>query len=152
MEKFYGCGLPIPVTVEGCTILDLGCGTGRDVYVCSKLVGEKGPLIGVDMTEEQLEIARRHREAQSIKFGYKEPNVTFFQGYIKDLASMGIGHSSIDIVISNCVINLSPDKESVFSEIFRVLKPGGELYFSDIFADRRLPGLYAKTRFLWVNA
>jgi SAM-dependent methyltransferase len=140
VTKFYGCGSPIPVAAEGCTILDLGCGTGRDAYVCSKLVGESGDVIGVDMTEEQLEVARRHNQAQARKFGYSESNITFIQGFMEDLNILGIEDSSIDVVISNCVINLSPHKEKVFSEIFRVLKPGGELYFSDIFADRRLPG------------
>jgi SAM-dependent methyltransferase len=139
VEKFYGCGSPIPVAAEGCAILDMGCGTGRDVYVCSKLVGESGRVIGVDMTEEQLEVARRHSQAQAQKFGYSESNVTFIQGYMEDLTILDIENSSIDVVISNCVINLSPHKEKVFSEIFRVLRPGGELYFSDIFADRRLP-------------
>ena len=139
VEKFYGCGSPIPVAAEGCTILDLGCGTGRDVYVCSKLVGETGQVIGVDMTEEQLEVARRHQEQQARKFGYTQSNVKFLRGYMENLAALDIEDSAIDVVISNCVINLSPDKKSVFSEIFRVLKPGGELYFSDIFSDRRLP-------------
>lgn len=139
VEKFYGCGSPIPVSVEDCTILDMGCGTGRDVYVCSKLVGKTGHVIGVDMTEEQLEVARRHQDLQAKRFGYDQSNVTFLKGYMEDLAALDIKDSSVDVVISNCVINLSPDKERIFSEIFRVLKPGGELYFSDIFSDRRLP-------------
>ncbi len=139
VERFYGCGSPIPTAVKGRTILDMGCGTGRDVYVCSSLVGETGHVIGVDMTDEQLEVARRHQEIQAQRFGFKRSNVTFHQGFMEDLGELGIEDSSVDIVISNCVINLSPNKEKVFSEIFRVLKPGGELYFSDIFCDRRLP-------------
>jgi SAM-dependent methyltransferase len=119
--------------------LDLGCGSGRDVYVASKLVGEKGHVIGVDMTPEQLEIARKYQEEQRQQFGYAHSNVKFIDGYIEDLESAGIADDSVDVVISNCVINLSPYKEKVFSEIWRVLKPGGELYFSDVFADRRIP-------------
>lgn len=138
-DKFYGCGSPLPPLLEGMTVLDLGCGTGRDVYLASKLVGEKGQVIGVDMTAEQIEVAQRYRDEQAQRFGYTRSNVTFHHGYIEDLASFGIQDESIDVVISNCVINLSPYKEQVFSEIFRVLKPGGELYFSDVFADRRLP-------------
>ena len=139
IERSYGCGTPIPPLLGGRTVLDLGCGTGRDVYIASKLVGESGSVIGVDMTPEQLEVARRHEAEQMKKFGYRKSNVRFLQGYIEDLKSLGIGDGTVDVVISNCVINLSPDKEKVFSEIYRVLKKGGELYFSDIFADRRVP-------------
>ncbi len=138
LDRFYGCGSPIPPAIEGCTVLDLGCGTGRDVYLASRLVGEDGFVIGVDMTDEQLEVARRHRATQTKRFGFARPNVDFRQGYIEDLASMGIADNSVDVVISNCVVNLSPDKERVFTEIFRVLKPGGELYFSDVFSGRRI--------------
>jgi len=139
LERFYGCGSPIPAAIEGCTVLDLGCGSGRDVYLASKLVGPDGLVIGIDMTDEQLSVARRHLESQTSRFGFKKPNVDFRHGYIEDLAACGIADNSIDLVISNCVINLSPDKEQVFREIFRVLKPGGELYFADVFADRRMP-------------
>ena len=139
VERFYGCGSPIPPALEGCTVLDLGCGTGRDVYICSRLVGPGGHVIGLDMTDEQIEEARRHRDVQMRRFGYGDPNVSFVQGFMEDLAGAGIADNSVDVVISNCVINLSPDKGQVLREIFRVLKPGGELYFSDVFADRRLP-------------
>lgn len=137
--RFYGCGSPLPLALEGCTVLDLGCGTGRDCYVAAQLVGPSGRVIGVDMTEEQLDVARRNRDSHMDRFGYAEPNVTFHQGTIEDLAILGIADDSVDVVISNCVLNLSPEKEQTFAEIFRVLKPGGELYFSDVFADRRVP-------------
>ncbi len=139
LDRFYGCGSPIPLDIGGCTILDLGCGTGRDVYVASRLVGQEGRAIGIDMTEEQLKVARRHVEGHMRRFGYEHPNVEFRTGYIEDLQTAGIADDSVDIVISNCVINLSPEKPRVFEEIFRVLKPGGELYFSDVFSDRRVP-------------
>jgi len=139
LERFYGCGSPLPPALEGCTVLDLGCGTGRDVFLASRLVGPDGFVIGVDMTEAQLAVGRRHLAAQMRRFGYARPNVELRHGYIEDLASAGIADNSVDVVISNCVINLSPAKERVFAEIFRVLKPGGELYFADVFADRRLP-------------
>ena len=139
LEKFYGCGAPLPPALEGCTVLDLGCGTGRDVYLASRLVGPEGHVIGVDMTPEQLDVAERYIDEQTRRFGFAKPNVSFHRGLIEDLKGSGIKDNSVDVVISNCVINLSPRKDLVFSEIFRVLKPGGELYFSDVFADRRLP-------------
>ena len=138
-DKFYGCGSPIPPDLEGRTVLDLGCGTGRDVYMVSKLVGRTGRVIGVDMTEGQLDVARRHLDDQTRRFEFERPNIEFRRGYIEDLQSLGIADESVDVVISNCVINLSPDKRRVFSEIFRVLKPGGELLFADVFAGSRLP-------------
>jgi len=135
--KFYGCGSPIPGELNGKTVLDLGCGTGRDAYILSYLVGETGKVIGLDMTDEQLAVARKHIDTHMKKFGFQKPNVEFMQGYIEDLSK--IPDKSVDVIISNCVINLSPDKQRVFSEIFRVLKESGELHFSDVFASRRVP-------------
>jgi arsenite methyltransferase len=139
-ERFYGCGVPIPPALRGATVLDLGCGTGRDCYVLSQLVGEEGRVIGVDMTPEQLEVAERHRDWHTERFGHRRSNVEFLHGYMERLSELGVEDASVDLVVSNCVFNLSPDKQRLFGEVFRVLKPGGELYFSDVFADRRIPG------------
>lgn len=139
LNQFYGCGSPIPMGLEGCTALDLGCGTGRDVFILSKLVGENGHVHGVDMTESQLAVARKYQKKQAEKFGYSKVNTSFHLGYIEDLKSIGIEDESVDVVTSNCVINLSPFKEEVFREVYRILKQGGEMYFSDVFSDRRVP-------------
>lgn len=138
-ERFYGCGAPLPPALDGCTVLDLGCGSGRDCYVLSRLVGENGRVIGLDMTPQQLEVARQYREWHAKRYGHATSNVYFREGYIEDLASAGVTDNSVDAIVSNCVLNLSPDKPRVFAEMLRVLKPGGEFYFSDVFADRRIP-------------
>ncbi|RTQ50895.1 methyltransferase domain-containing protein [Hymenobacter gummosus] len=139
LEKYYGCGVCIPPAVEGLTVLDLGSGSGRNAYLLSKLVGEQGHVIGVDMTEEQLAVARRHVAAHTARFGYRQPNVEFRHDYIEDLAAAGLEDNSVDLVVSNCVLNLSTDKAATYREIFRVLKPGGELFIAGVFADRRVP-------------
>ena len=140
LNKFYGCGSPIPFDLKGLMVLDLGCGTGKDCYTISQLVGEKGKVTGIDMTEQQLKIANQYLEYHKEKFGYSKSNIEFKKSYIEDLNSTAhIADNSLDLVISNCVINLSNKKEKVFKEIYRTLKPNGELFFSDIFADRRVP-------------
>lgn len=145
--KYYGCGLCLPEDLEGLSILDLGCGAGRDVYIASQLVGATGRVVGVDMTQEQLDVALKHKEWHADKFGYS--NVDFKLGYIERLGELGLADASFDIIVSNCVINLSPDKEAVFREAYRLLKPGGELYFSDVYADRRMPKHLREDPVLW---
>ncbi len=138
-DRFYGCGSPLPPGLEGATVLDLGCGSGRDVFLLSALVGEHGRVIGVDMTREQLDIAERHRDFHARAFGYAHSNVQLLHGDLANLTAAGIADASVDVVVSNCVLNLVADKQRAFAEILRVIKPGGELYFADVHADRRLP-------------
>lgn len=147
-SRFYGCGVPIPPALENCTVLDLGSGTGRDCFVLSKMVGDNGKVIGIDMTDEQINTAIQYVDYHKDVFGLKNKNVEFKKGFIECLDDAGIEDNSVDLVVSNCVINLSPDKEKVFAEIFRVLKPGGELYFSDVYSDRRLPTEFSQDKIL----
>lgn len=147
-DKYYGCGYPVPLGIEGLTVLDLGCGSGQDCYVAAVLVGPKGRVIGVDMTEEQLKVARDGVAEFSRTLGW-EPKLEFIQGFIEDLSA--IPSESVDIVISNCVVNLSPRKDLVIAEVARILKKGGEFYFSDVYADRRLPEVVRQHKLLWVR-
>ena len=137
MARYYGCGLVCPPQLEGCSVLDLGSGSGRDVYALAQLVGSKGRVVGVDMTEEQLAVARAHLGYHRDTFGFD--NVSFEHGYIERLDEVGLADASFDVIVSNCVVNLSPDKDAVLREVHRLLKPGGEFYFSDVYADRRVP-------------
>src|SRR5690554_4383386 len=121
--RFYGCGFPIPQAIKGATVLDLGCGTGRDAYVIAQLAGERGKVIGLDMTEEQLRVARKTQDWHAETFGFAAPNTEFVQGYIEDLTTAGIGDASVDVIVSNCVVNLSPRKDLVLAEAYRALKP-----------------------------
>jgi arsenite methyltransferase len=135
--RYYGCGLVVPQAIEGCRVLDLGSGSGQDAYLLAQMVGETGAVIGVDATPEQLAIAREHMGWHAQRFGYA--NVAFVEGDIERLDALALAPESFDVIVSNCVINLVADKAAVFRAAHRLLKPGGELYFSDVYADRRVP-------------
>ena len=149
LAKYYGCGLIAPDALKGMRILDLGCGSGRDVYALAGLVGESGHVVGVDMTAAQLDVARAHEDFHAKAFGYAKPNTEFHQGLIEHLDDLPLKAGSFDIIVSNCVLNLAMDKEAVLRGVQRLLKPGGEMYFSDVYADRRMPEALAKDKVLY---
>lgn len=183
IEKDYGCGDPSRYVREGDTVLDLGSGGGKICYMAAQLVGETGRVIGVDMTDDMLTLARRHQSEMAKKLG--GDRVEFKKGYIQDLAldveATGtflaenpindapglrafedwkarqcretplIADTSVDLVISNCVLNLvaEQDRKQMIREIFRVLKPGGRVAISDIVADEDVPEHLKNDATLW---
>jgi SAM-dependent methyltransferase len=138
-SRYYGCGLIAPQAVEGARILDLGSGSGQDAYILAQLVGEHGQVVGVDTTPEQLAVANSHHEWHAERFGYAKPNTLFIEGDIEKLDQLDLEPGSFDVIVSNCVINLVADKAKVFADAYRLLKNGGEMYFSDVYSDRRVP-------------
>lgn len=147
LTRYYGCGLVMPGALEGARVLDLGCGAGRDVYALSQMVGPTGHVVGVDMTPEQLDVARRHQDWHAEKFGFA--NVEFHHGFIEKLDDLPLEAGSFDVIVSNCVINLATDKEAVLRGAYRLLADGGEMYFSDVYADRRVPEAMARDEVLY---
>lgn len=148
-NHYYGCGLTIPTELTGTKVLDLGSGAGRDCYILSKLVGPEGEVVGVDMTKEQLNIANNHIDFHTKAFGYTEPNTRFIEGDIAKLNECDLQDNYFDAIVSNCVINLCEDKQAVLDEAYRVLKEGGELYFSDVYSDRRISEELKNDKVLW---
>jgi len=149
MAKYYGCGLTIPNKLKGMRILDLGSGSGRDCFIASKLVGQEGQVVGVDMTSEQLNVANKYIDFHTEKFDYRHANVKFLKGNIEALDQLNLEAESFDIIISNCVVNLATDKKKVLEDAFNLLKPGGEMYFSDVYCDRRISKELQDDEVLW---
>lgn len=139
-----GCGNPTAVAdlAEGETVLDLGSGGGIDVLLAARRVGPTGFVYGLDMTDEMLALARRNQAEAGVH------NVEFLRGYIEDIP---LADATVDVVVSNCVINLSADKPRVLSEMFRVLRPGGRVGVTDIVADDRLSAEERRERGSWVG-
>ncbi|MBN2118938.1 MAG: arsenite methyltransferase [Anaerolineales bacterium] len=140
----YGCGDPITLASlqPGQTVLDLGSGAGLDCFFAAQKVGETGHVIGVDMTPEMVARARSSAKRLNLR------NVEFRLGYLEDLP---VESKTVDVIISNCVINLAPDKSKVFTEAFRVLKPGGKFAVSDIVTEGPLPESIKKSLSAWAG-
>ncbi|MBI4055144.1 MAG: methyltransferase domain-containing protein [Elusimicrobia bacterium] len=146
LERFYGCGSPVPeAQIQiGETVLDLGSGAGIDCFIAAKRVGRQGRVIGVDMTSQMLKVARESQKKVAGKLGYDV--VEFREGYLERVPAED---KSVDLVTSNCVINLSPDKGKVFSEVWRILRDGGRMVVADIVSDRPVPISLQAHRELW---
>jgi len=140
----YGCGNPTAIAGlrEGETVVDLGSGPGLDCFLSAKAVGETGHVIGLDMTQDMLDLANANRD----KLGLK--NVEFRKG---EMESMPIDDGTVDVIISNCVINLSPDKDAVFRESARVLKAGGRFHVSDVVLSREITDAEKDDLTLWAG-
>ncbi len=139
-----GCGLPTEFArmKEGDTVIDLGSGTGNDAFIARRVVGEKGKVIGIDFTEAMIARARANAE----KLGLT--NVEFRQGDIED---MPVTANKADVIVSNCVLNLVPNKHKVFGEVYRVLKPGGHFSISDIVLEGELPAKWKEVAELYAG-
>lgn len=139
-----GCGLPTEFAQikEGDTVVDLGSGAGNDAFIARRIVGENGKVIGIDFTDAMIARARENAE----KLGYN--NVEFRQG---DIESMPLTANKADVIVSNCVLNLVPNKHKVFSEIYRVLKPGGHFSISDIVLEGELPAKWKEVAELYAG-
>lgn len=139
-----GCGLPTQFAdiKEGDTVVDLGSGAGNDVFVARSLTGDTGKVIGIDMTPEMIAKANRNKE----KLGFT--NVEFYLG---DIDQMPLADNTADVVVSNCVLNLVPDKKKAFSEMYRIIKPGGHFCISDIVLKGELPEALARSAAMYAG-
>lgn len=131
-------GYPFPPMLDGCTVVVLGARNGRDAFVASKLVGESGKIIAIEGCARDAEKANEAKEQIAQAFGFAKSNVHFVNTAIEDLSAAGIADGSVDVVIANCAVSHSPFKLKVLSEVYRVLKEGGEFYEFDVFCNRRI--------------
>lgn len=148
LKVSYGCGTPVGLSSiqQGEVVLDIGSGGGIDCFEASRRVGAKGRVIGIDMTDEMLSLAKSHAPTVANNLGYATSNVDFRKGFAD---AMPVEDNVVDLIISNCVINLAPDKPKVFREMFRVIRPSGRFTISDIVSDRTIPNYLTHDKGKW---
>ncbi len=148
LKVSYGCGTPVGLsTVQtGEVVLDIGSGGGIDCFAASRKVGARGRVIGIDMTDEMLSLAQTHAPTVAKNLGYSESNVDFRKGFAD---AIPVEDNHVDLIISNCVINLAPDKDKVFQEMYRVVRPGGRFTISDIVSDQPMPNYLIHDKDKW---
>jgi arsenite methyltransferase len=148
IDKDYGCGDPSLYVRPGDTVVDLGSGGGKICYIAAHIVGDGGQVIGIDMTDEMLELARRYQDEMADKLGFH--NVSFEKGFIQDVGDI-VEAASADIVISNCVLNLvsEADRSKMIAGIFQVLRPGGRVAIADIVCEEQVPDAMKLDEELW---
>ncbi len=146
LDRFYGCGSPTTIAKvsEGETMVDLGAGAGIDCFIAAKKVGPKGKIYGIDMTDEMLKVANENKHLVAKNLGYDI--VEFRKGFLEDIP---VDDNTVDLITSNCVINLSPDKKMVFNEMWRILKDHGRIVISDIVSQEETPPYLKINKQLW---
>ncbi|MFQ5962757.1 MAG: methyltransferase domain-containing protein [Candidatus Scalinduaceae bacterium] len=146
LDRFYGCGSPTTIAEvsEGETMVDLGAGAGIDCFIAAKKVGPKGKIYGIDMTDEMLKVANENKHPVARNLGYDI--VEFRKGFLEDIP---VDNNSVDLITSNCVINLSPDKKKVFGEMWRILRDHGRIVISDIVSEEETPPFLKINKQLW---
>ncbi|XP_046357448.2 arsenite methyltransferase-like [Haliotis rufescens] len=148
MKRYYGSGFIVPGQLEGLRILDIGCGSGSLVFILSKLVGPTGRVVGVDFAENLIAESKAREDFHREAWGYEKANTEFFIGNAENLSTLE--DNTFDVIVSNGVVCMITDKNKVFAEAFRLLKDGGELYLSDVYASQRAPPELMDDKVCWV--
>ncbi|CAG5130322.1 unnamed protein product [Candidula unifasciata] len=147
MKRYYGSGIVVPENIKGARILDIGCGSGSLVFILANLVGPKGYVVGIDVCPSQISIAQQESDKQAAAWGYDKPNFEFHVANAERL--LDLGFEPFDVIVSNGVFCLIPDKEKAFKATGDLLKPGGQFYINDVYTDREQPEELKSNEKLW---
>ncbi|BFZ22222.1 hypothetical protein BsWGS_25260 [Bradybaena similaris] len=147
MKRYYGSGIIVPENIKGARILDIGCGSGSLVFILAKLVGPEGHVVGIDVCQSQIDIAKQVSAQQAAAWGYDKPNFEFHAANAERLLELGF--QPFDFIVSNGVFCLIPDKQKAFKATYDLLKPGGQFYINDVYTDTELPEEIKSNEKLW---